>query len=66
MQLSSNFYELHYYVSNFINNNQFLTNFEMSQLAFFIEHAHMENTDASVIYSNRSYKDFHQIVDRNK
>ena len=31
MQLSSNFYELHCYVSNFIHNNQFLGNFEMSQ-----------------------------------
>ena len=31
MQLSSKFYKLHCYVSNFIYNNQFLANFEMSQ-----------------------------------
>ena len=31
MQLSNNFYEMHCYVYNFISNNQFLANFEMSQ-----------------------------------
>ena len=31
MQLSSNVYELHCHISNFICNNQFLANFEMSQ-----------------------------------
>ena len=31
MQLSSNFYKLHCYMSNCIFNNQFLANFEMSQ-----------------------------------
>ena len=31
MQLSYNFYELYSYVYNFIYNNHFLANFEMSQ-----------------------------------
>ena len=31
MQLSSSFYELHCYVTNFFYNNQFLAHFEMSQ-----------------------------------
>ena len=31
MQLSSSFYDPHCYVSEFIHNNQFLANFEMSQ-----------------------------------
>ena len=31
MQLSNNFYELYCYGSNFVYNNQFLANFEMSE-----------------------------------
>ena len=41
MQLFSNFYELYCYISNFIHNDQFLANFEMSELAFFNEHVHL-------------------------
>ena len=36
MQLSSNFYELQCYISNFIYNNQFLANVEMSQSLLFL------------------------------
>ena len=36
MQLSSNFYDLHCYGSDFIYNNQFLANFEMSQSLHFL------------------------------
>ena len=38
MQLSSNFCKLHNYVSNFIYNNQFLSNFKIWQCLPFYEH----------------------------
>ena len=43
MQLASNCYELHCYVSNFIYNNHFLANFEMSQSLPFIMNMFLSN-----------------------
>ena len=51
MQLSSSFYDPHFYVSEFIHNNQFLANFEMSQNLPFLM-----NMSLSIIKKIRNYK----------
>ena len=52
MQLSSNFYELHCYVSNSIYNNQFLANFEMSQSLAFLMNMSIREKFLFVIVEN--------------
>ena len=47
MYLSSTFYELHYYVFNFMYNNQFLANFA-TELAFFNEHVQLDSLNLEV------------------